>query len=125
MSDEKIIQYAQVMVVSAIFGAVIILQIRHFMEPKAPPSYYFLVKDRMLDNPDAGVDYFSGPNQLRFERVDAASTNVYGWLTFTNRPGITVTQWFRCLVGPNRLGRPSVREVKTYRSNPQPLADQN
>ena len=123
MSDEKIIQYAQAMVVTAIFGAVIILQVRHFMEPKTPPSYYFLVNDRMLDNPDAGAASFSGPNQLRFEHVDNTTTNVYGWLTFTNHPGLTVTQWFRCMVGPDQLGRPSVREVKTYRSDPQPLAN--
>jgi len=113
MDDTTFFKRLQVTIIVAVCLIVLVLFVQDQLRPQPGTSFYFLTRETLRDR--IGTNRFfniSGPSELRLERIDDRSTNVYGWAITTNTDGLTTTQWFKLAITLNESARPVAKSLR-------------
>ncbi|HUS11701.1 MAG TPA: hypothetical protein VMZ30_14640 [Pyrinomonadaceae bacterium] len=80
--------------------AVTVISLAAYLRRPAPgTTFYYTAKEAVTARVDSRkVAQFVSPVDLRLEKIDDRTTNVYGWLVYSNAAHDVSTQWFRCTV---------------------------
>jgi hypothetical protein len=117
MDREKFYRTVQSSVMAAVLVLVIYGSARSFQNRPAV-SHYLAAREAIRARGQIpGISRFAGPSEIRTERINDSSTNIWGWVMSTNR-GQVRTQWFRCVIQNGKFNTPYISDIEVFRSDP-------
>jgi hypothetical protein len=106
MNKRSIRDYLEISLVVVPCVALIIALVANSTRRKPGVTFYFVSKEAVqLAAAPRKLAGFVSPMALQIEPVNAESTNVVGWMSYTNSLGTIQTQWFRCQIKSARVIR--------------------